>query len=96
MIKTAAHSILKEIGIDTPTVAEAAEVRQLAETIVRETVDALAWPRHLSVGMRESLVDVADLVASDPETASVDQIHEVAIALRGLLDLHVPDRVGRQ
>ena len=42
MISTAARSILDEIGIDCPTASESAEVRQLAETIVRETVDALA------------------------------------------------------
>ncbi|PBC35812.1 hypothetical protein CJ178_30615 [Rhodococcus sp. ACPA4] len=96
MISTAARSILDEIGIDCPTASESAEVRQLAETIVRETVDALAGPRRLSVGMRESLLDVADLVATDAETASVDQIHEVAIALRDLLDLHIPVRVDRQ
>lgn len=96
MISTAARSILEEIGIDCPTAAESTEVRQLAETIVRQTVDALAGPRKLSVGMHESLLDVADLVAGDPETASVDQIHEVAIALRGLLDLHLPARVDRQ
>lgn len=96
MISSAARSILEEIGIDSPTASESAEVRQLAETIVRDTVDALAGPRRLSVGMRESLLDVADLVAGEPETASVDQIHEVAIALRGLLDIHIPARVDRQ
>ncbi|TSD40455.1 hypothetical protein FFI94_032670 [Rhodococcus sp. KBS0724] len=96
MISTAARSILDEIGIDSPTESESAEVRQLAETIVRETVDALAGPRRLSGGMRESLLDVADLVTTDPETASVDQIHDVANALRGLLDLHIPARADRQ
>ncbi|MFD6518061.1 hypothetical protein [Rhodococcus sp. NPDC060176] len=94
MICTASTSLLKEVGITFPTDAEMSEVRQLAETIVRDTVDALAGPRDLSVGLRDTLIDVADLVASDPETASVDQIHEVAIALRGLLDLHTPARMS--
>jgi len=92
MISTASTALLKEVGITFPTDAEMAEVGQLAETIVRDTVDALAGPRELSVGLRDNLIDVADLVASDPETASVDQIHEVAVALRGLLDLHIPVR----
>lgn len=94
MISTASTALLKEVGITFPTDAKMAEVRQLAETIVRDTVDALAGPRELSVGLRDNLIDVADLVASDPETASVDQIHEVAVALRGLLDLHIPVRAN--
>ena len=94
MISTASTALLKEVGITFPTDAEMAEVRQLAETIVRDTVDALAGPRDLSVGLRDNLLDVADLVASDPETASVDQIQEVAVALRGLLDLHIPVRAN--
>ncbi|PBI83772.1 hypothetical protein BKP42_67590 [Rhodococcus erythropolis] len=94
MISTASTALLKEVGITRPTDAEMAEVRQLAETIVRDTVDALAGRRELSVGLRDNLIDVADLVASDPETASVDQIHEVAVALRGLLDLHIPVRAN--
>ncbi|MFK4362763.1 hypothetical protein ABH939_006298 [Rhodococcus sp. 27YEA6] len=94
MISTASTALLKEVGITFPTDAELTEVRQLAETIVRDTVDALAGPRKLSVGFRDNLIDVADLVASDPETASVDQIHEVAVALRGLLDLHIPVRAN--
>lgn len=94
MISTASTALLKEVGITFPTDAEMAEVRQLAETIVRDTVDALAGPHELSVGLRDNLIDVADLVASDPETASVDQIHEVAVALRGLLDLHIPVRAN--
>lgn len=85
MIETVAESLLRESGITTPTQSEMDEVRLLAETIVRETVDKLAGPRD-SLAQR-NLVDVTDLVASDPETASVDQIREVAIALRGLLDL---------
>ncbi|MFE5790549.1 hypothetical protein [Rhodococcus erythropolis] len=94
MISSASTALLKEVGITFPTDAEMAEVRQLAETIVRDTVDALAGPRELSVGLRDNLIDVVDLVASDPETASVDQIHEVAVALRGLLDLHIPVRAS--
>lgn len=40
----------------------------------------------LSIGAREALMDLADLVASDPETATVEQTRQVAISLRGLLD----------
>lgn len=35
-----------------------------------------------------SIVDTVDLVASDPETASVEQIRIVASVLRGILDRH--------
>lgn len=86
MIATVANSLLRESGINCPTTPhETEEVQRLAETIIRETVDTLVGPRDKLV--YSTLTDVTDLVASDPETASVDQIREVAIALRGLLDL---------
>lgn len=85
MIATVANSLLRESGINSPTENETEEVRRLAETIIRETIDMLAGSCD---GLAYStLTDVTDLVASDPETASIDQIREVAIALRGLLDL---------
>ena len=40
---------------------------------------------RLSAGSCDALVDVVDLVASDPETATVEQIREVAAAARLLL-----------
>lgn len=85
LITTVANSLLKASGINSPTENETEEVRRRAETIIRETVDMLAGPRDNFA--YSTLADVADLVASDPETASVDQIREVAIALGGLLDL---------
>ena len=42
----------------------------------------------LSVGAREKLADVIDLVVTDPETASVEQIREVASLARLLLHRH--------
>lgn len=90
MIDTVANSLLRESCIYSPTAAESDEVRRLAEIIIQETVDRLASPRDLSIGARDALADVTDLVAIDPETASVDQIREVAIALRGLLNLRDP------
>ena len=85
MIATVANSLLRESGINSPTENETEEVRRLAETIIRETIETLAGS-HDDLAY-SSLVDVTDLVASDPETASIDQVREVAIALRGLLDL---------
>ncbi|WP_233364564.1 hypothetical protein [Rhodococcus globerulus] len=85
MIATVANSLLRESGINSPTKNETEEVRRLAETIIQETVDTLAGP--LDDLAYSTLTDVTDLVASDPETASIDQIREVAIALRGLLEL---------
>lgn len=85
MIATAANSLLRESGINSPAPHETVEARRLAETIIRETIDTLVGPRDKLA--YSTLTDVTDLVASDPETASVDQIREVAIALRGLLDL---------
>ncbi|MFD7009046.1 MULTISPECIES: hypothetical protein [Rhodococcus] len=40
---------------------------------------------RLSPGSRDALVDVVDLVASEPETATVEQIREVAAAAHLLL-----------
>lgn len=49
------------------------------------------------IGTREALLDVIDLVASDPETASVDQVREVAaIAQRMLTARPVPKSVRRE
>jgi hypothetical protein len=84
LITTVANSLLRE-SINSPTENETEEVRRLAETIIQETIDTFAGPRDDLA--HSALTDVTDLVASDPETASVDQIREVAIALRGLLDL---------
>ena len=42
----------------------------------------------LSVGAREKLADVVDLVVTNPETASVEQIREVASLARLLLHRH--------
>ena len=49
------------------------------------------------VGTRDSLLDVIDLVVSDPETASVDQVREVAtIAQRMLTARPAPKPVRRE
>lgn len=85
MIAAVANSLLRVSGINSPAENETEEVRRLAETIIRETVDTLAGS-HDDLAY-STLTDVTDLVASDPETASIDQVREVAIALRGLLDL---------
>ncbi|QSE86602.1 hypothetical protein [Rhodococcus koreensis] len=45
-------------------------------------------PPTLSVGARERLTDVIDLVVTNPETASVEQIREVASLARLLLRRH--------
>ncbi|QHE73724.1 hypothetical protein GFS60_07388 (plasmid) [Rhodococcus sp. WAY2] len=42
----------------------------------------------LSVGAREKLTDVIDLVVTAPETASIEQIREVASLARLLLHRH--------
>lgn len=95
LIATVANSLLRESGINSPTENETDEVRRLAETIIQETVDTFACS-HDDLAY-SALVDVTDLVASDPETASVDQVREVAIALRGLLDLREAlARVGQR
>ena len=49
------------------------------------------------VGTRDALLDVIDLVASDPETASLDQVREVAaIAQRMLASQSAPKSVRRE
>ena len=64
----------------TPTVMAAPDLIDLHGPI------RLAPNGHrLTVGSRDALVDVVDLVASDPETATVDQIREVAAAAQLLL-----------
>lgn len=51
----------------------------------------------IGVGTRDALLDVIDLVASDPETASVDQVREVAaIAQLMLASQSTPKSVRRE
>ncbi|MHA4854735.1 hypothetical protein L1080_035215 [Rhodococcus sp. MSC1_016] len=64
----------------TPTVMSAAD---LIDT--HGPVQLSPAGSRLSPGSCDALVDVVDLVASDPETATVEQIREVAAAARLLL-----------
>ncbi|WP_009480723.1 hypothetical protein [Rhodococcus sp. JVH1] len=64
----------------TPTVVSAAHLIETHGPI-RLSPDRC----RLSPGARDALVDVVDLVASEPETATVEQIREVAAAAHLLL-----------
>ncbi|PQP15915.1 hypothetical protein [Rhodococcus opacus] len=64
----------------TPTVMSAAHLIE-AHGPIRLAPSA----SRLSLGARDALVDVVDLVASEPETATVEQIREVAAAAHLLL-----------
>ncbi|MFE5706528.1 hypothetical protein [Rhodococcus koreensis] len=66
-------------GVATPTVLS----EQLLADCGPLAISAEALT--LSVGAREKLADVVDLVVTDPETASVKQIREVASLARLLL-----------
>ncbi|MFC9838891.1 hypothetical protein ACFVKB_34545 [Rhodococcus sp. NPDC127530] len=68
-------------GVTTPTVLSE---QLLAECPLVISTDALT----LSVGAREKLADVVDLVVTNPETASIEQIREVASLARLLLHRH--------
>jgi hypothetical protein len=69
-------------GVATPTM--------LSEDLLAECGPLMisAEALTLRVGAREKLVDVIDLVVTDPETASVEQIREVASLARLLLHRH--------
>ena len=77
-----------------PQPGEIDEAHQLAETVIRDVLSEQIGVPELSAGLQESLRDLADLVANDPETATVDQIHEVAAALRSVLDHHFSEHVS--
>lgn len=64
-------------------------VMDLAELV--DTYGPLVLSPTRPAGAEEfaSIIDTVDLVASDPETASVEQIRIVASVLRGILDRHV-------
>ena len=69
-------------GVATPTV--------LFEELLAEYGPLMisAEEPTLRVGAREKLADVIDLVVTDPETASIEQIREVASLARLLLHRH--------
>ena len=69
-------------GIATPIV--------LSEQLLAECGPLMisAAAPTLSVGAREKLADVIDLVVTAPETASIEQIREVASLARLLLHRH--------
>ena len=69
-------------GVATPTVLSAQLLAKCGPLVI--SAEALT----LSVGTREKLVDVIDLVVTDPETASIEQIREVASLARLLLHRH--------
>ncbi|KXX58088.1 hypothetical protein [Rhodococcus sp. LB1] len=80
-------------------VAEVDDVTVLdAEDLIHDHGPLLlsAGQSGFGVGTRDALLDVIDLVASDPETASVDQVREVAaIAQRMLASQSAPKSVRR-
>ncbi|WP_370185180.1 hypothetical protein [Rhodococcus wratislaviensis] len=69
-------------GVATPTVLSEQLLAKCGPLVI--SAEALT----LSVGAREKLVDVIDLVVTDPETASLEQIREVASLARLLLHRH--------
>lgn len=81
-------TLLLESGLLNPTSEEIGEAHLLAQTVIREVLAHQIVLPDLSAGLQESLRDLADLVADEPETATVEQIHEVAAALRSFIDRH--------
>ncbi|MGW5152695.1 hypothetical protein [Rhodococcus koreensis] len=69
-------------GVATPTVLSEQLLSECGPLVI--SAEALT----LIVGAREKLADVVDLVVADPETASVEQIREVASLARLLLHRH--------
>ncbi|MFE5703219.1 hypothetical protein [Rhodococcus koreensis] len=70
-----------------------------AEDLIHDYGPLLLSAGHsgFGVGTRDALLDVIDLVASDPETASVDQVREVAaIAQRMLTTRPAPKSARRE
>jgi hypothetical protein len=81
-------TLLHESGLLNPTLEEMGEAHQLAQTVIREVLAHQIVLPDLSAGLQESLRDLADLVADEPETATAEQIHDVAAALRSFIDRH--------
>lgn len=93
-VDTVRATLLRESGLLNPNLGEINEAHQLAETVIRDVLSEQIGVPELSAGLQESLRDLADLVANDPETATVDQIHEVAAALRSVLDHHFSEHMS--
>ncbi|NMM90386.1 hypothetical protein B2J88_39675 [Rhodococcus sp. SRB_17] len=79
-------TLLHEGGVLDPGFVDVAEAGHLVETAMGDVVADGAHRSVVTTGLRASLRDLADLVASDPETATVEQVHEVALTLRAILD----------
>ncbi|MFV9454719.1 hypothetical protein ACNJ7E_14890 [Rhodococcus sp. NM-2] len=78
-------------------VADVDDVTALdAEDLIHDCGPLLLSAGHsgFGVGTRDSLLDVIDLVASDPETASVDQVREVAAIAQRMLTTLTRAEVG--
>lgn len=85
LIAAVAETLLRESSVDSPTDQDRTEARRLALTVVSDAALTLEAVTGVSEWTRHRLVDLATLVAADPETASVEQVQEVALALRALL-----------
>ncbi|MGW4340423.1 hypothetical protein ACWEK5_47820 [Rhodococcus koreensis] len=69
-------------GVATPTMLSEQLLAECGPLVIS------AEAPTLSVGTREKLTDVIDLVVTSPETASIEQIREVASLARLLLHRH--------
>lgn len=86
LISAVAETLLRESAVDSPhRSGQGAEARRLAVTVVNDAALAFEAPTGISEWTRHRLIDLATLVAADPETASVEQVQEVAHSLKALL-----------
>lgn len=69
-------------GVATPTLLSEQLLAECGPLVISAEAPAL------SVGAREKLADVIDLVVTAPETASIEQIREVASLAHLLLHRH--------
>ncbi|PCK22008.1 hypothetical protein [Rhodococcus qingshengii] len=79
-------TLLRESGLLDPGFADIAEAHQLAETVIHDVVADLAHGSKFTTELRATLRDLVDLVASAPETDTVEQVQTVALTLRRILD----------
>jgi hypothetical protein len=85
LISAVAETLLRVSAVDSPTDQDRAEARRLAIAVVNDAALTFEASPGLSEWTRNQLIDLAALVAADPETASVEQVREVAHSLKALL-----------
>jgi uncharacterized protein (UPF0371 family) len=85
LISAVVETLLRESAVESPTDQDRVEARRLATSVIDNATLTLKAVTGISEWTRNRLTDLATLVADDPETATVEQVQEIAHALQSLL-----------